>query len=472
MRGAPTRSKEVVERYELHSALGAGGMATVHLARFRGAVGFARAVAVKRVHKHLANNPAVAASFANEARTASRVHHPNVVRLLDVVAKNGEVLLVLEYVSGESLAGALAACSKRSARVPLPIVSRILCDVLEGLHAAHEAVGEDGEPLEIVHRDVSPQNVLLGADGVARVLDFGIAKALANTQEPTTKDGVLKGKVSYLAPEQLSGARPDRRVDVYAAGIILWEALAGQRLFAGKTPGAVIAEALSRDVPPPSTFRGDVSPELDAVVARAIERHRDLRFSTAREMAIALEAVCPPAMSRDVASWLEEVSGDAIRARVKLVREMEGSSSEPAGVSAPLTGENEDENEDETVSVATIPDAPAVRGGRRRRFAIASVLLGVSVVVGVGVQRGCRPTSEPAERVTTTESAESTDVDLDMEPESIELPATSATASGVPSARSLPRRKPRSRPSRSGAPCANPFRVDEHGVRIPRPECF
>lgn len=319
---------------------------------------------------------------------------------------------------------------------------------------------------------MSPQNVLLGADGVARVLDFGIAKALANTQEPTTKDGVLKGKVSYLAPEQLSGARPDRRVDVYAAGIILWEALAGQRLFAGKTPGAVIAEALSRDVPPPSTFRSDVSPELDAVVARAIERHRDLRFSTAREMAIALEAVCPPAMSRDVASWLEEVSGDAIRARVKLVREMEGSSSEPAGVSAPLTSENEDENEDETVSVATIPDAPVVRGGRRRRFAIASVLLGVSVVVGVGVQRGCRPTSEPAERVTTTESAESTDVDLDLEPESIELPATSATASGAPSARSLPRRKPRSRPSRSGAPCTNPFRVDEHGVRIPRPECF
>lgn len=496
MTAASTREKEVVQRYELHAKLGSGGMATVHLARFHGAIGFARAVAIKRIHRHLANDPTVAASFINEAKTASRVVHPNVVRLLDVVANDGELLLVLEYVLGESLSGALASCSRQDANVPLPVISRILCDVLEGLHAAHEAVDEDGEPLELIHRDVSPQNILLGADGIARVLDFGIAKALADTtnkRDPSTRDGILKGKISYLAPEQVSGARPDRRVDVYAAGVMLWEALTGCRLFAGKTPGAVIADIASRDVPAPSTIRDEVSPELDAIALRAIERHRDLRFATAREMAIALEAACPPAMARDVASWLDGVAGETIRARVKLVREMEiaspvteraeveteGNNEEPtisvSSIAAPAAATGDDEEATTTVtpltplsplSVSPRPAPVAVRAGRRR-IAI-TMLIGVSAVVvgGVGISRGCGSTNEAAERVTTTES-----LIVDPEPERIELPATppSATASSVRSP--APHAKPRSRLPRS-APCANPFRVDEHGVRIPRPECF
>src|ERR1700722_19086734 len=218
--GAPA-SPQVIGRYVIYGKIAQGGMASVHLGCLQGAAGFSRTVAVKRLHSHLAEEPEFLSTMIDEARLAARIHHPNVVPTLDVVAEGGELLVVMEYVRGESLSRLLRAESGRERRVPLPIASAIMVAALHGLHAAHEATSDRGTPLGIVHRDVSPQNILVGVDGVARIIDFGVAKAAGRLQ--TTRDGVVKGKVPYMAPEQLAALEVTRLVDVYAMGAILWE---------------------------------------------------------------------------------------------------------------------------------------------------------------------------------------------------------------------------------------------------------
>src|SRR5580704_13437939 len=197
-------------RYTIYGKIASGGMASVCFGRLLGGEGFARTVAIKRLHPHLAEDPEFRATLIDEARMAARIHHPNVVPTLDVVTADGELMLVMEYVRGESLARLLKIERARSRRVPLHIVSAIGSGSLNGLHAAHEATSDSGEPLGIVHRDVSPQNLLVGVDGLARVIDFGVAKAAGRLQ--TTSDGAIKGKVAYMAPEQLAAG--DERLAV------------------------------------------------------------------------------------------------------------------------------------------------------------------------------------------------------------------------------------------------------------------
>src|SRR5215472_1683440 len=229
----------VFGRYRLHGVIASGGMATVHYGRLLGPVGFARTVAIKRLHAQFAQDPEFVAMFVDEARLAARIHHPNVVQTLDVVMEGGELLLVMDYVPGESLAHCLRALISVRTPIPADIVSAIGCAVLHGLHAAHEATGDTGQPLLIVHRDVSPQNVLVGADGVPRLIDFGVARAEGRVQ--LTREGQLKGKLAYMAPEQLRGTgEVDRRTDVYAAGVVLWETLTRERLFGGDNQGLVM----------------------------------------------------------------------------------------------------------------------------------------------------------------------------------------------------------------------------------------
>jgi eukaryotic-like serine/threonine-protein kinase len=183
----------VIGRYALYDVLASGGMATVHIGRLLGPVGFSRTVAIKRLHPRYAGDPEFVSMFLEEARLVARIRHPHVVPMLDVVATAGELFLVMEYVAGESLARLAHAAAERGERVPLRVSVAILSGLLQGLHAAHEAHDEHGQPLGIVHRDVSPQNVLVGSDGQARVLDFGIAKAAGRVQ--TTADGQVKGKL-------------------------------------------------------------------------------------------------------------------------------------------------------------------------------------------------------------------------------------------------------------------------------------
>jgi serine/threonine-protein kinase len=318
-------SPEIIGRYAIYGKIAQGGMAAVHFARLRGAAGFSRTVAVKRLHPHLADEPEFLSTLVDEARLAARIHHPNVVPTLDVLSENGELLIVMEYVRGESLGRLLRAEAVRKRRVPLPVASAIVLGALHGLHAAHEATNERGERLQIVHRDVSPQNILVGADGTARVIDFGVAKAAGRLQ--TTREGVVKGKVAYMAPEQLAGLQVTRRVDVYAMGVVLWEVLTGRNLFKGDSDAPLVMKVVAGVTEPPSAHARNLPADLDALVMTALSRDPAHRFASAREMADQLVRVLPPAQPTDVAAWVEELAREGLSQRAAALAEIESASS-------------------------------------------------------------------------------------------------------------------------------------------------
>ncbi len=323
----------VVGRYALYGTIASGGMATVHFGRLIGSVGFSRTVAIKRLHPQFASDPEFVAMFLDEARLAARIRHPNVIPTLDVVATNGELFLVMDYVPGESLGRLIRAARQREAILPPAITVSIMAGVLHGLHAAHDARNERGEPLGIVHRDISPQNVLVGSDGQARVLDFGVAKAAGRLQ--TTREGQLKGKLSYMAPEQLRGSPLDRQTDIYAAAVVLWETLSGDRLFRAENEGAIVSKVLEgAHVPPSRAINTQVDAEtrkaverLDPIVMRGLARERSERFATAHDMAVALEEALPPATTSEVSNWVEDVASIVLLMRAGQVGEIESSSS-------------------------------------------------------------------------------------------------------------------------------------------------
>ncbi len=399
-------------RYTLYGAIASGGMATVHFGRLRGDGGFARTVAIKRLHPSLAEDPEFAAMFLDEARLVARIRHPNVVPTLDVVRSGRELFLIMEYVDGESLSRLLKAARTRSEPVPLPVVGAVFAGVLHGLHAAHEARDERGDPLDIVHRDVSPQNVLVGRDGVARVVDFGVAKAVGRCQA-TTRDGQIKGKVMYLAPELFRGANATRQSDVYSTGVVLWEAIAGRPLFAGDHEADVLRAILHGQPDPPSRFVEDVPPELDAVVLRALDRSAARRFSTARDMAAALERAVTPATPSVTGAWVERIAEETLSARAAEVAELESGSLEgppPSDQEAPgaLPGADLAASSSSSSSaddgVATLHDVPegsdaaravASREGRPPTHLgfVAAVAL---VAVSAGAWGVARPHAPPA----------------------------------------------------------------------------
>lgn len=291
-------------------------MASIHFGRLSGQGGFSRLVAIKRLHPHFAKDPEFVKMFMDEARVASRIQHPNVVGVVDVVREGDEILLVMDYVHGESLSKLITRVRKEGRKVPCAIACAVVAQVLHGLHAAHEALGESGKRLEIVHRDVSPQNVMIGVDGIARVVDFGIAKALGRAQN--TVEGQLKGKLGYFSPEQLQ-QKVDRRTDVFAAAVVLWEALRAERLFKGDTHWEIAQAVMSGAIPNPSDEDPEVPKEVGDVVLRGLSRDPDARFPTARAMAQALETSARLATASEVAAWVERVAGaDLERRRARL----------------------------------------------------------------------------------------------------------------------------------------------------------
>jgi serine/threonine-protein kinase len=312
-------------RYRLYGELAAGGMATVHLGRQIGSGGFSKMVAIKRLHPQFGKLDEFVEMFLAEARLAARIRHPNVVQPLDVLRVEDEVFLVMEYVEGDSLSRLMKATVVRQEKVPLPIAVAILSGILRGLHAAHEAKSDKGEPLEIIHRDVSPQNVLVGVDGGPRVIDFGIAKAADSVQ--VTREGELKGKLAYIAPEILSGKRGTRRADIYAAAVVLWEVLTAQRLFDADYQSAIVANILHRPVDPPSDFIENLPPAIDKVVMKGLERDPSDRYATAREMAVALEEALPAASPAVVGEWVERMASISLKNRGDRVAQIEAHSS-------------------------------------------------------------------------------------------------------------------------------------------------
>lgn len=296
-------SQRAGEHYELLGELATGGMATVYLARLRRAMGWSRLVAIKCMHPQYAKDPSFASMFVDEARLTARLRHPNIVPTLDIVSEGGQLLIVMEYIEGESLAGLLRLVRDAGDRIPVAVACAIIHDLLLGLHEAHEARDDDGTALAIIHRDVSPQNVVIGLDGLTRVLDFGVAKARSRVHHSNEHE--IKGKIPYMPPEQLFGEGVDRRVDVYAAGVLLWEALVGTRLFEGSSEEVLVRRIDAGDVAAPSSRVSGISPELDAVVMRALCKDRDGRFPTALAMAEALSAIVALPPRTEISAWMK-----------------------------------------------------------------------------------------------------------------------------------------------------------------------
>lgn len=307
----------IVGRYVLGGPIAVGGMASVHLGRLDGPVGFRRTVAIKRMLGAFAGSPQARAMLIDEARLAARVQHGNVVQTLDVVEEGDELFLVLEYVHGESLERLLARCRELGRRAPVRVITAVLVGALRGLQAAHEVKGEDGKSLELVHRDLSPHNLIVDVNGVARVLDFGVARARGRLQGTT--DGQLKGKLAYLAPEQVHG-EASRRSDLFTIGVVLWECLAGRQLFEGANEAALLSQVLRCRVPPLAA-EGVNAPGLQAVLDRVLQREPEERFATAAELADALEA-CGMASASEVAAWVQELAAEVLRERQQLVESL------------------------------------------------------------------------------------------------------------------------------------------------------
>lgn len=272
-----------VGKYELGRALGAGGMAEVFVATIQGAEGFTRPVAIKRVLAEHSRHPAFAEMFVNEARLAAMLRHENVVQTLDFDRDDeGRLYLVMELIDGRDL-DQLA----RSGPLPWPVVIHVVAAVLRGLGHAHD-LAVDGKPLVVVHRDVSPHNVLLSWDGTVKVSDFGIAKAVAATG--ATRSGAIKGKPAYMSPEQMMGADLDGRSDLFAVGVMMWELLTGRPLFAGGSLEETFARVLHQPITPPRELVPGLPAELDAITMTLLARDRDQRFQHARDAVVALEA--------------------------------------------------------------------------------------------------------------------------------------------------------------------------------------
>ena len=354
-RAEPARRQ--LGRYSLHGEIASGGMATVYFGRLAGEGGFSRVVAIKCMHPHLANDPEFRAMFLDEARLAARIRHPNVVSTIDIGSGEGGMFLVMEYINGESLATLIKDAILRGERVPTLLAIRIVIDALYGLHAAHTATDDTGAPLSIVHRDVSPQNILVAIDGQARVLDFGIAKAAGRAH--TTREGQLKGKFRYMAPEQIQDHGVTAKTDVYAMSVVLWELLTGEPLFRATNDAAIIARVLEGVIAPPSRLVEHIPPELDAVVKRGLARNPEDRFPTAEAMGEALEPFCAGTTARQVGTWVTHVARDSLLRRNELIAGIDSSISLPT---LPVTRPGAPSSSSLEVALAGLPIMPGALG--------------------------------------------------------------------------------------------------------------
>ncbi len=433
----PSRLTQV-ERYELHDVIGSGGMATVHIGKRRGDVGFSRIVAIKRIHPHLAADLGFVEMFIDEARLASRIHHPNVVPVVDAVAHDDELLMVMEYVAGLSLAKVLKILRAEEQTMPLPITLRIMADAIEGAHAAHQAADVSGEPLELVHRDISPNNLIIGSDGVTRVLDFGIAKAIGRVHQ--TRTGVVKGNVGYIAPEQAVGDTVDCRTDIYALALTFWEILVGRPAFDGDTDAERIHRAMTETLPSPSQVESEVPAGLGKLVMVALERDREKRYGSALEMLEALDALSLPiASKREVAAWFQDIGAEQLEQRARQVARVELAEpvpepSSPASNSPaskpPPTDTAPAIEADTLASMAELAPAPS-----RRLLLTAGVLLSLGLGAGAGWYFITNQTHQDLTSETSV-SAERVDGGWETQARSpVALPSKSAvlTANAAPS---------------------------------------
>jgi serine/threonine-protein kinase len=294
---------DVLGRYELLLPVAAGGMAMVWAARLRGSRGFQKIVAVKTMLPKLSEDPQFEKMFLDEASLASRIQHPNVVEVIDLGEQDGVLFIAMEWLDGVPL-NQLMKAAKVASGIPLDVAVHFLTHAAEGLHAAHELKDDRGQLVGLVHRDVSPQNIIIGYDGFTKMVDFGLAKATA-LGDGATRAGQLKGKISYMAPEQVRGDALDRRADLFALGVVLYAVTTGKHPFRRESEGATLFAISSPDpAPAPSKFIEGYPEKLEAVLMKAIAKDPNDRFSTALEMARALEETLPEEQRSQLAEAL------------------------------------------------------------------------------------------------------------------------------------------------------------------------
>lgn len=428
-----------VERYELLAELAAGGMATVYLARLGGAGGFQRLYAVKRLHPHLAREPEFIQMFLDEARLAARIYHPNVVPILEVLTSGSGYYLIMEYVEGETLARLIGRLASRNQRLPLRVVIKIVLDTLAGLDAAHCLTDDFGAPLHIVHRDVSPQNIIVGVDGTSRITDFGVARAASRLT--STRAGQLKGKLGYMAPEQAQGEDVDRRADVFAMGVILWEALTGRRLFRPAAEGndaALLNRLLYAPVPTLRQAWPEADERLELITARALERDPQRRFSSCSEMADALEqyavAAGGIASPREVAALVDTVAGPELTAQRDIIRAWASRSQ----VSRIERLEQPQDLSSQMVAIPLTPrQAPAASSRKRLWIGLAAGCAVVAIASAGATWALLRPRPAPVQAPASA-SAVLTDVPLAASAAESAATAAASTASASATASESP----------------------------------
>jgi serine/threonine-protein kinase len=321
--GIPPSNPRRIGKYRVVTELGRGGTANVYLAMARGPGGVSKLVVLKALLPDLADEPSAVASFLDEARLAALLNHPNVVQTYEVGSEGDRDVIVMEYLEGQSLSRIVRLGNLTNRRLPETMHLRILIEALEGLHYAHELRGYDGAELSIVHRDVSPQNVLVTYEGQVKVLDFGIAKAATTSTQ--TAAGLMKGKIAYMSPEQMSGAPVDRRADIFSMGCMLWAAATGQKLWKDEGDANVVRKVLGGSIPSPRSLNPGCSDELERIVMKALELEPDRRYSTAQELQEDLERVAERShgvRGRDIGRFVSNLFADA-RAEVKLGIERE-----------------------------------------------------------------------------------------------------------------------------------------------------
>jgi serine/threonine-protein kinase len=388
-------------RYEIIRVIASGGMAQVCLGRALGAGGFERLVAVKAMHAHLAAEQDFVDMFLDEARLAARIRHPNVVATLDVQQDDEGLFLVMEYVEGPALQAVLRHHRRAKRLMPIELTLRVFLDAMAGLHAAHELTGAEGEPLNLVHRDISPHNILIGVDGVTRLTDFGVAQA--ESRLSTTRGGEVKGKFPYMAQEQIQRAGIDRRTDVYAAGAVLWEMLAGERLVRGDNDGQLLTQILRAEVRSIRALNPGVPEEIEAVCQRALQRAPDDRHPTAAAFAEALESAARAAgiavaTPREIATFVKDLkvhesSTDSPSGSLRKPTQ----SSARAAITAPTTGSSSVSSASATGSLRVEPEPTSTRGAavapvaitppaKRTGPALIAVAAGVVLAIGAVVR--------------------------------------------------------------------------------------
>ena len=289
-RDTPKREGETffLGKYRVISEIGRGGMASVHLARIDGPGGFHRWVAIKRIHSHLIDNEQVIDMFLDEARVVAGISHANVTQVFELGKDHETYWIAMEYLHGEPLREITRQLEERKTPMHPGLAAKIISDAAEGLHAAHEARGKNGQLLGLVHRDVTPHNLFVTYEGCTKVVDFGIALAAERLCAPTNH-GQLKGKLAYMSPEQIRNEAVDRTTDIFALGIVLWELTTGQRLFRRDTDLDTLERAQACEVPRPSSIVRGYPAELEGIVLKALARRREDRFTTARELSRALQ---------------------------------------------------------------------------------------------------------------------------------------------------------------------------------------